>query len=147
MTTKEALAAYIPVEIFSIIEFISFLVFLVFITRILISFIVEHTGLSPLSERYSIMERKYHTTQKKKAYTFMALGILMGATKLTNVFLNRDVQILYAFVDDFDKRPISASSAPWFGLVVTVFSILFIAYSLYYFSSLKEEVKLKYEYQ
>ena len=147
MTTKEALATYIPVEIFSILEFISLVAFLVVITRILISFIIEHTGLSPLSERYGITERRYHAVQKKKAYTFMILGILMGATRLANVFLNRDVQILYAFVDDFDKRPISASSVPWFGLVVAVSSIFFIAYSLYYFSSLKEEVKLKYEYQ
>jgi len=144
MNDKDALKAYLPIQITALTEAILLIAFLVFITLQLRRFIMENTGASTSSSGYGKTEKEFHTSLIRRTYIFTALGAFMGITKLISVFLNSDMQILYAFVDDFDMRPIASSSLPWFGVVVVFAAIIFIAYSLYYFSLLKDEVKMKY---
>ncbi len=143
MTDKSAVAYYNPVLIFSAIELISLITLLVFITLEMIGFIKAKTGVSPESERYRITEKRYHTSLSIRAIMLSVFALIMGVSKFIGVFLNSDIQILYAFVDDFDKRPIVASTLPWFGIVVLVSAVIYIGYSYYFFTLLKEEVKLK----
>ena len=144
LSDKAALSAYIPVQITATVEFIAAIGLFVSLAFLLREFVLSHTGLSRNSDRYSRTEKEYHNKLIGKSFLLSGFGIAAVASKFTSVFLNRDVEIHYAFVDDFDYRPIVSSSAPWFGVVVVLTSIIFIGYSFYFYSTLKDEVKMKY---
>ncbi len=141
---KEASNAYLMVVIFSVLEFISLLLFLFFTARLFRSFILSNTGISPESDRYLKMEKEYHRALIKKSYVMTALGAAAGLVKCINVFLNRSVKLIYTDEADFMMPIISSSPIPWFNLVITVTSIMYIGYTLYFISTIKEEVKMKY---
>jgi hypothetical protein len=142
---KSAQKSYFLVEIFGILEFIALAVFLVFIARTLRNFILKNTGRDPESKSYLKMEKEFHRGLIKRAYTLVGIGILSGLTKAVNIFLNRDVQLIFTDISDVTRPTITASAAPWFGLAVAIVSIVYIGYSLYFISTLKEEVAMRYE--
>ncbi|MBR2432887.1 MAG: hypothetical protein IKB23_08220 [Clostridia bacterium] len=140
LTNTAAQNAYRPLMILSVFEFIFFALFTVFFTRGFNRFITQNTGLSPESERYSTPDLEFHRSLKVKNYIMMSLSLLAGAARCINVILNSEVQILFT-----EKDTVTASLLPWFGTVVTVLSIAYIAYSFFYISSLKDEIRMKYE--
>ncbi len=142
----EAKAAYLPVIIFSVLEFAALSLTFIFIARFLKKFILENTGLNPDSERYMKMEKEYHTSLIKRAYVLSSMAIISGLAKLVNVFLNNEVQLIYSDINDVTKPVFTGSLIPWFNVVVTFTAIIYIGYSLYYISTLKEEVEIKYSY-
>lgn len=136
--------AYFLVEIFGILEFVSLVFMLVIFTRYLLcEFIFENTGVHPTSERYRRTEREYHINLIKRAYLLCIFGIIGGLARMINIFLNRDVQIIFSDITDITRPTFSASALPWFNLVVTATAIIYIGYSLYFTSTLKEEVTIK----
>ena len=136
--------AYLLVIIFGVLEFISLALFLIFFAKTFRSFILTNTGISPDSERYLKMEKEYHDSLIKKSYVMTVLGIVAGLVKCINIFLNQSVKLIYTDESDFMMPIISSSPIPWFNLVITVTSIMYIGYTLYFISTVKEEVKMKY---
>jgi len=136
--------AYLMVLIFGVLEFISLVLFLIFTTGTFRSFILKNTGISPDSSRYMKMEKEYHSALIKKSYFMTALGIIAGLTKCINVFLNRSVKLIHTDESDIMMPIITSSPIPWFNLVITVTSIIYIGYTLYFISTIKEEIKMKY---
>ena len=141
---KPAANAYLLVIIFAALEFISLVLFLIFIAKTFRSFVLTNTGISPESDRYLKMEKEYHETLIKKSYVMTALGIVAGLVKCINVLLNQSVKLIYTDESDFMMPIISSSPLPWFNLVITLTSIMYIGYTLYFISTVKEEVKMKY---
>lgn len=141
ISNNDARDAYLFVQIFGILEFIVLSIFLIFSSRTLKYFILTNTGVSPDSDRYLGMEKEYHTSLIKKAYILTGIGILAALAKCVNIFLNRDVQLVFKNINEV---MVAASPIPWFNLVVTVTAVAYIAYSLYFTSTLKEEVRMKY---
>ncbi len=134
-----AKALYETVQILAVLEFLSLALFLLFIAKAFSSFITEHTGVSADSERYGKLEKEFHRSLKIKNYITMGLGILAAFTKCVNVFLNSEVQIIFTETD-----AITASILPWFGVLVTLTAVAYIAFNFFYMSTLKDEVKMKY---
>ena len=141
LDSAAARSNYLSVQISALIEFLFLIPLLIFVAKSFNNFIISHTGISPESERYQKMEKEYHDSLKKKNYILMVIGILVGAAKCANVFINRDVQI---FISEVDMDIVAASAVPWFNLVVTATAVVYIGFSIYFTSTLKEEVKLKY---
>jgi len=131
---------YNAIMVLSVIEFICLIFFLVFITKAFNSYILKNTGISPDSENYNKLEAEFHRSLKIKNYVTFSLGILSGLSKCVNVFLNSDVQVLFT-----ETNTITASTLPWFGTIVTVTSVAYIAYNLFFMSTLKDEVRMKYQ--
>lgn len=140
----QARSAYLLIEIFAIIEFVSVVAFLFFFMRIMNSFVLKNTGLSPDSERYSPTERAFHTSVMNKNLVIFIFGILAAMAKCANVFINSSSQIIFTDESDVTAGAFYASIAPWFNLVITVTAVLYIFFTFYYVSNLKDEVKMKY---
>ncbi len=143
-TSKTAANSYLMVIIFGVLEFLSLALFLIFTADAFRSFIVTHTGVSPESDRYLKMEKEYHWILVKKSYVMTVLGIIAGLVKCINILLNQRVKMIHANESDVMMPIISSSPVPWFNLVITVTSIMYIGYTLYFISTIKEEVKMKY---
>ena len=143
--TVSAKKLYLLIEIFGILEFVSLTVFILLICRTLVNFVYANTGVSADSERYSVSDRVFHNIYLKKTYTLTVLAVMAGFTKCVNLFLSADVQLIFTDITDITQPVIYASVLPWFNLVVAFMSIIYIAYSFYYASELKDEIKIKYE--
>ena len=137
---SSAKSDYNLILVFAVLEFVCLTLFLVFIAKAFNSFIEENTGISPKSEKYHTLESEFHRSLKIKNYVTLALGILSGLAKCINVFLNSEVQVLFT-----ETNIITASTIPWFSTVVTITSVAYIAYNFFYMSTLKDEVKMKYQ--
>lgn len=144
IANKIAANAYLAVMIFGALEFLLLVLFLIFTAKTFSSFILTNTGVSPDSDRYLHMEKEYHKILIKKNYIMMSLGIIAGLAKCINLFLNQRVKQIYVDESDFIMPIISSSPIPWFNLVITVTSIIYIGYTLYFISTIKEEINMKY---
>jgi hypothetical protein len=77
----------------------------------------------------------------KKTITYTVLTALSGIAALVNVFINGSVKLIFTNPSDITMPSLVVSSAPWFDLVVTAFSVIQIFYSIYYFGYIKEELE------
>ncbi len=146
LSSAEAMDAYQPLLFLSVIELISLLVFLFFTARSLKSFIAENTGLiAPNDNRYSAHKKEYHRSLMKKIYIMFSLSGVAGIAKCIHVFLNREVSVVLSSSNPILGQSYIASKLPWFNLVVFATGAIYIGYSLYFLSELKDEVSMKHD--
>lgn len=143
ITSKAAKAEYIPVVILAGLEFFVFSLLMVFAAKQFFGFIYENTGVSPYDERYGRTESEYHSELKKRTVIMTVLAILLSFSKCLDTILYLGAKRSISDVNGVPST-ITSSAIPWFGVVITVLSVLFIAYTLYYANLLKEEATLKY---
>ena len=140
VSNPNARHAYIPVIITATVEHFALCAFLILSAFVLRKFIYEHTGMSPDSDRYRRTEKEYHSALIKRCFFMFITGVFVGQLKLINTVFNGKAEYIFS-----TEGVISASAVPWFNLLVSAASIFFIGYTLYYTSTLKEEVRMKYE--
>ena len=139
-----AKSAYTLVCIFATVEFIALIFFLTVATLAMRKFVLRNTGISPASERYSRMEKEFHRSLLTKTVILISLAVVAGLSKFINVFVNGTLQqILFPDIDGMTDSML-VPSIEWFGLVVAATAIIYIGYSLYYSSVIKEELDMKY---
>ncbi len=142
-SNSDARRFYVLIIILGVIEFISLAVFLVNILKPLKTFISQNTGLDSRDEKYNNFERKYHKELYKKANTLCVLGVISAFTKLMQIIINRNVKFITTNPGGMGESIFTASAVPWFNLVVTITAVIYIAYSLYFISTIKEELNIK----
>lgn len=140
----EAREAYPPVIIFSIVEFLSLALFLFFLFKAMRSFILVHTGINAFSTDIEA-NQDYFGSLLKKNLLFLIAGLSAGFIKLVSVILHGSVKLVYSDNGDELKAAIVSPAVEWIGLAVTIFSFIYIGITLYFISTLKDEVKMKYE--
>ena len=140
----KVMSSYIFVVITAALELLALIAFFVFAFRYLDSYIKENTGLSPKSERYSRTEREYHSELKKRLYIFFGIGLLTYVLKFIEICLYLAPKTSFSNMDGV-ASPVTGSALPWFGVLITVSSALFIGYAIYFTRLLAEEVELKYK--
>ena len=145
ITDEAAKRAYSSVIALAVAELVLLIAFLVICAVSLNAFIRRNTGITEIEGKEITPDKEYYTLLYRKSYIFSGLGILAGAARLVNVILTGHVDFLYTDITDITRPTIAASPAPWFNVVVTATAILFIGYALYYASTLKDEVRMKYE--
>lgn len=147
--------AYLSVIITSAIECVAFIVFTVFISLVLISFVQNNSGISPEHINATHDNASFKQNLKTKVYIFAAFSAFTSIIKLVWVVLRYNASYTFVATDDgiegiggLDSidgiSAITASALPWFNIVVIAAAALFIGYSFYLASELKEEVELKY---
>ncbi len=141
---NDARLLYSSVALVSILEFIALAVFLLVFARAMSEYTLYNTGLSPTSDRYSISDKKFHSSVSKKGYFFALFGIILQLAKCVNVWLQFKVKYFMVDSEFSSSGVVYTTTAPWFGLVVTVLSVLFIGYAVHYFGLLKDEAQMKY---
>ncbi len=141
---NKVMSSYLFVVIFAAIELIALAAFFVFAFRYLNSYLKENTGLSPKSERYSKTELGYHKELEKRLYIFFGLGLLTAVLKFVEICLYLTPKTSFSNSDGV-ASPVTGSALPWFGVVITVASVAFIGYTLYFTRLIRDEVELKYK--
>ncbi len=144
VSDKGAQGAYIPVMILSVLEFAAICVLLLSANRLMQDFIRENTGISPELERYGKTEAAYHKELSAKCTVMNSLGILTALAKCVEICLKSTMGVIYSDVNNVPSA-IAAPVAPWFGVIVTVFTVLYIGFTIYFTSNLRDECKMKYE--
>ncbi len=144
IANKESRSFYPLVTAFSAVEFIFLAVFLFFIARMLHSFILSHTGINEDSVTLKSNESYYGSLIKKNLF-FLGSGILAGLIKLISVILHGSVKLVYSDNGDELKNAVVSPAVEWIGLAVAIFAFIYIGITLYFISTLKDEVKMRYE--
>ena len=134
---------YLPVIICAIIEFLLLAALTAFMVAAMRRLAVEHTAISPDSERYTDVDREYHKAKMRGAALWGVFAVIAGATKLADVALRYYSDLTLVSVDNGIGNVVSGL-IPWFNLVLLAGSALYIGYSIYFFGTLKEDVEQKY---
>jgi hypothetical protein len=145
-TDSYASLSYKTIEIFALIEMLLTVAFLLFFMLLVNSFTVRNTGIFSESERSSRSANEYHRSLKNKNLIIFIFGTVSAVAKLLNVFVNGKAQLIFTDESDVTAGAFYAASLPWFNLVVTGTALLYIFFTFYYMSNLKDEVKMKSEY-
>ena len=143
-TVEAAKSQYITIELLTLAETLATVTLLYLFMRIMNSFVLRNTGADPRSERYSKTDITFHESLKDKNKLIFTFGTLASIAKCASVFINAKTQTIFSDPNDVTMGAFSASVAPWFNLVVTGTALLYIFFSFYYMSNLKDEVKMKY---
>ena len=134
---------YIPVMIASVAEFVLLAVLMIFVVFTLKKLIIAHTAILPTDDKYSHADRDYHRRLTTKVYIYGAFGLFLGIMKLAGVIFDYFTKITLVATDGGVGNTVSGM-IPWFGTAIGAVSIAFIIISMYIFSTLKDEVDMKY---
>jgi hypothetical protein len=142
LRNEAAREAYPTVELFAAIEFALLIAAFASLYVILKRFILDNTGVSPTSDKYGRIDKDYHTSLLTKTALLSVFGILSGAAQLASVIANGAIKVVYTDPDDVTMPVIIAPSIAWIGLLVTAMAIAYIGYTVYYVSTMKDELSL-----
>lgn len=142
---------YIMVVILYFIEALAISLFLLLVTRLIVDFARNNTGISKDSDRYSRTDEKYHSILTRKIYIWFGFGVAMMTSKALDSLLKyfSDLKISGVVEDTSSYGSgvvgmITVTPIPFWGVVVFALSVLFIGYSMYLFKLLFDESEMKY---
>lgn len=139
--SRYAKEAYIPIKMTAVCEAVFMLAITVVSAIVLMRFIKEHTEVLPGDAAYGESVKRAHRRLIRNTLPLMIISGIINILKCVNVFLMEKVTIIYSEVN---PEGIAASSAPALSTVIFLLSIIFVIYSFFTVSTLKEEVKFKY---
>ncbi len=146
LTDDIAYSQYVPVMMLTTISCILFLLMIISLVFLLNRFSKLHTGISPDSENYGVLEKEYHRSLIIKNYVFGALAILSSVVKTVYVITSGSTEWVFTNINDVSQPVITAPSIEWIGFAARCISLIFILYTLYHLSTLKDEAIAKYEF-
>ena len=120
-----------------------------------------HTGIEKENEKYSNVDSDYHRKMKIKVCIWTVIGALGGVVRFLDglfKYFPKGIKVTVGnlgAITDGDEifetdllfpttSLVTESAVPWFGIVVLLITVAFIAYSFYLFSVIKDDVELKY---
>ncbi len=140
-TNTLAQGRYYTIMIAAAIELLLFIALVAFATVALVFGVRAHTGFSPDSEGYSRSARAYHSGLIKRVIGFSAWLGITGIMKCVNIFLLG----FPVKMNTHEGYTVYASRLPWFGTATFILSLVFVLYAFYLSSTLKDEVRMKYD--
>ncbi len=141
-----AMKAYIPYEIFTVLETVFFLGFILLFALCFADMIRRHTLVDPESDRYGIAERQYHKKQTVLGYVLFGLTGLISVCKCLNVFFHASVKRVLVFIEgEVNSASVVAEPMlPWFGTLIFTLSLALAFFSFVYLVGVREDIKMKY---
>ncbi len=85
------------------------------------------------------IKSQYYKEINVKTVILTVIGTVVGILSFANVFIQGSVQIIFTDSSNVTRPTLFVPSLPWFGLVMTVLSVAYAFYSLYYFNFIKDE--------
>ena len=137
--STDAAAMCRAVRISLILELAVTAVFLVFAIRAFSSIVRRQTGIPPESERYNARDAEYHRSLTFRCAATFALYGIMRLCEVTDFFLRTIVRK----VSDTGLLTVS-NPAPWFTVIVSAVSALFILVAIFTFMKISNEADIKY---
>ncbi|MBQ8372204.1 MAG: hypothetical protein IJX38_04630 [Clostridia bacterium] len=143
---EKAIKAYIPLEIFTVLETMFFLGFILLFALCFADLIRRHTLVDPQSDRYGIAERQYHKKQTVLAYVLFGITGLISLCKCLNVFFHARVERVFVYVEGEvgSAAVVAEPMLPWFGTLIFTLSLALVFFSFIYLMSVREDIKMKY---
>ena len=137
----EARAAYDTVFTFSVFEFLFTLAIFVLFFFIMKGYIRNNLGTHPDSQNYRITDQIYHENLIFRTKRLAVIASVAAFIRLVESFLSGRVMMVLTDSLISSSTSLITSVAPWMGLIVTAANLVFILYSLYYFSNIKDEIR------
>ena len=139
--SKYAKSAYLPIKISAVAESVFMIVFALVCASVLIGFVKNHTELSPSDPSYTHSNKNAHKRLMKTLAPIPICAALINVLKCVNVFIKENIQIIGSEVN---TDGIVTSTAPFFSTLIFLATMVFVVYSFTAVSTIKDEVKLKY---
>lgn len=140
---KDAKAAYIPTIVLTAVDAVSVGVFAVFVCITLMRLIREHTGVINGGDPSRIdVERRTYLNRTVIGFSVGAFSVHIA--KLMNVSFKYFATIKAVAVED-EISNIVVSKYPWFGTVLFGLEILFVLYTAFMTSRIKDEIIFAYD--
>ena len=140
--SSPAKAAYLPVKIFSVLETLSVFAMLYVCALILIAFIKNGCSPIPKAHEESNVDKKNRKSLTVKSIVLFAWVGVINALKCVNVFLKGNAKIAFS---QTNEEGFATGTLPWFGTLIFFVCLVFVVYSFYFISEIKNEVKFKYQ--
>lgn len=138
---SEALSLYGNIKIFALVETVFYIALIVVFLLAMKQYTRENLGHFN-AESNPKLTASYYGDVDRRTITLSLLGIIVGIMSLINVFVNGNVKLIFTDANDITMPTLVVSSVPWFGLALTVASIAYVFYSVYYFSFIKDEMDI-----
>ena len=84
---------------------------------------------------------EYYRELNKKTVILSVISGLTGIANLIGVFVNGSVKLIFTDPSDVTRPTLIVSSLPWFNLIITLITCVYIFFSIYYFNTIKEELE------
>lgn len=133
--------AYFPIKLFSVLELGCILLLLSAAAVAAVGFIKENTDLSPSDPSYSRTNAKNHKAAALKTLSIFAISAIINLLKCISVFIKQTTTVIES---DASTEGIVTSGMPAFDTVIFFICLIFVIYSFFTISNLKDEVKFKY---
>ena len=135
-----------PALFISLLEMLAFCLSMILIGHLLVRLQRTHTEWQGSPELEYSNERR---RRKKLLYTagYSALGVTVGILRYINLLLRYFAKNTTVNIENdgmITSGVVTEPLLPWFGVVVGAVSIIFIFYSYYLLSSIKEDIEIKY---
>ena len=85
------------------------------------------------------IKSRYYKEINVKTAILTVICAVVGLVSFANVFIQGNVKIVFTDAHNVTKPALFVPYLPWFGLVITVASIVYSFYSVYYFNLIKDE--------
>ena len=132
---------YKKVELLAVVELLFFAIFVIILSAVLVYAVKKHTGLSPDDIKYSRTSAAHHRVLCKKVIGFSIWLLITGVMKCVNVILiGSPVRM-----ETQNGGIVYGARLPWFGTATFVVSLILVFYAYYLSSTLRDEVRLKYD--
>ena len=148
--TTDVPMSYLTVEILSAVEAVLLASFFVCLTVAFFEIIRKHTGTALGSPEYSHSDKKYHAALSRFSILYAIIGVLFSAFRCLTVF---SYSAYTSQIIDRNEITEGAGVASdliyvpvleWANPVCSALCVALIGFTLYFTSTLRDEVKMKY---
>ena len=134
--------AYLSIKVLAVIELVFVIAMLAAVSYSFVLFIRYNTDVAPNEPGYSETNMLNHAHTCRRVLPLFLLSALINIFKCQNVFIKQNVVIIPSEVN---PDGVMTSSAPAFGTAIFIMCLVYVIYSFYITSELKDEVKFKYD--
>ena len=139
----EAKSAYLPVIFLAILEFCILASLMILVGVVIMRVIRTHAMADKCSSEYSVTDAKYDRAMRLNVTVMTALGCACGLTKLLDVIFKYFATQQFTATEGVIGS-VAMGLIPWFGTVVFVASLIYVGYTCYLLSAVKEDVEMRY---
>lgn len=146
LQSAEARDAYRLPLYASIAENFALCVFLILLCVALCRFIRSETGADPTLPSYGKTERSFHRALEVRAIVFALYGTVCGVCRALSYYFDGRVKTIETDEYLTGSSAVLSGSVEWFHTLLFLLTVGFVLYSLWFFSTLRDEVRLKHEW-
>ncbi len=139
-----AKAAYLPVEIFAVLEAAAMAVLALTLGLGLVDFLRENTGADTELEVLRGQDKEFRRNMNIKGIVFGLFPLVISVSKALNTFFIGAPSLIFTDPSDVTMPTIITSAVPWFGTLIFALCVAYAFYAFYFMGEIKAEMKMKF---